>query len=116
MVNKSRFLKALILILVFLSFFTSCFPQSNPANNSRTTSASTQKLLVTITDASGTVTSSRIIDGNINDRSAIDRFARNIADMPGHSYLGGSWNELNQFVGVVSGPAGRMVIAVRVAD
>jgi len=108
---------SIIILVLSLSWNTlSCFPQNVSTNNSRNTTTNTQKLLVTITDSSGRVTQSRIIDGNINDRSAIDRFAREIASMPGHSYLGGSWNELNQFVGVVSGPAGRMVIAVRVAD
>jgi len=118
MFNKRFFLGYLILILSISFIFTSCFPQSSSSSNTRTTSTSTrtQKLLVVVTDESGKTISSRIIDGNINDKSAIERFAKNVADNPGYSYLGGSWNELNQFVGVVSSPAGKMLIAVRVAD
>jgi hypothetical protein len=116
MFNKRSFLGLLILILSLLCFFTSCFPQSTSTSNTRTTYTRTQKLLVVVTDENGKTTSSKIINGNINDRSAIERFAKNVADNPGYSYLGGSWNELNQFVGVVSSPAGRMLIAVRVAD
>jgi hypothetical protein len=116
---KKFLLGFLILILSFSFVFTSCYPQSTSSSNTRTTSTTstkTQKLLVVVTDASGKTISSRTIDGNINDKSAIERFAKNIADNPGYSYLGGSWNEQNQFVGVVSSPAGRMLVAVRVAD
>jgi hypothetical protein len=30
--------------------------------------------------------------------------------------MGGTWNELGQFVGVVNTPAGKMLVGIRVAD
>jgi len=114
-VNVIRILGCLLMIL-FLS--TSCYPSSTSTSRTSTstsTTSRTQKLLVVVTDSSGKVTTSRIIDGNIKNRSAIEQFAKNIANNPGYSYIGGSWNN-DQFVGVVNSPAGRMLVAVRVAD
>jgi hypothetical protein len=102
---------SLILVIIGININDGTMSQGNVNK-----SVKDQKLLVIITDVNGNNTTSRIIEGNINDKAAIEQFAENLAKNPGYSYLGGSWNEDEQFIGIVNSPAGKMLIAIRVAD
>lgn len=101
--KKNIFVIFCLFCLVFS--FLSCNQKSN-----------SQKLLVVITDLDGKVTTSEIINGNIYDRNKIEQFAKKLAENPGYSYIGGTWNENNQFIGVLNTPAGQMLVGIRVAD
>ena len=116
MINR-KYLKGIVIIAFLLLFiFISCY-RGPPNIGTQNTIKNTQKLLVVLTDESGnTILDSRIIDGNINDKFAIEQFAKNLARNPGYSYIGGTWNEYNQFLGVVNTPAGKMLMAIREAD
>ena len=77
----------------------------------------TQKLLIVLTDLNGNNIDTRIIDGDIKNRTVIEQFAKNLEkNNPGYSYLGGTWNNLDQFLGVLDTPVGEMLLAIRVAD
>lgn len=101
-----------IFSLVFI--FSSCYQKSS--SQETTAQTKTPRIFVTITDINGIVLSSETIVGDITNKNTVEQFAKNLAKNQGYSYMGGSWNEAGQFLGIVNTPAGKMLIAMRAAD